>query len=106
MTNMGAFALLTIGVISGVIACAINVYKYRSGVEGFLIGFFLSIVGIVIVLGRRPKLPAPAMSRVGPPALPPPGWYPDPRSPHQHRFWDGQRWSDPPPSSADRAQVS
>ncbi|MGV0068560.1 DUF2510 domain-containing protein [Mycobacterium colombiense] len=102
---MGTFAVLTIGIISGVIACAINVYKYRSGVGGFLIGFFLSIVGIIIVLGRRPKLP-PEMPRVGPAALPPPGWYPDPRSPNQQRFWNGQRWSDPPQSSADRAQVS
>lgn len=105
MTNTGAFALLTIAIISGVIACAINVYKYRSGVEGFLIGFFLSIVGIIIVLGRRTN-PAPEMPRVGAAALPPPGWYPDPRSPDQYRFWDGQRWSDPPPSAADRAQVS
>ncbi len=94
---MESFALVTFAVISGVIACAINVYKYRSGVEGFLIGFFLNILGIIIVLGRRPKLPAPEMPHVWPAALPPPGWYPNPAGPDQHRFWDGQRWSDPPP---------
>lgn len=25
--------------------------------------------------------------------LPPPGWYPDPTSRFEHRFWDGQQWT-------------
>lgn len=24
----------------------------------------------------------------------PPGWYPDPRDPSRHRYWDGERWSE------------
>lgn len=28
-----------------------------------------------------------------PPSLPGPGWYPDPTSRFQHRWWDGQRWT-------------
>jgi uncharacterized protein YxjI len=33
----------------------------------------------------------------------PPGWYPDPTGRHQHRFWDGTRWT--PAASTDGAQV-
>jgi hypothetical protein len=28
------------------------------------------------------------------PTLPPAGWHPDPAGRHEHRYWDGTRWSD------------
>lgn len=108
MTGMEAFSLVTFAAISAVIACAINVYKHRSGIEGFLIGFFLNILGIVIVLGRPKLSAAPEMPPVWPAPLPPPGWYQDPADPRSApRFWDGQQWSGPPPRPpAARHQVS
>lgn len=87
--------MVTLAIVCGVIACAINVYKDHSGVGGFFIGFFLNILGIVIVLGR-PKRTAPEMPPVWPAPLPSPGWYQDPADPRSApRFWDGQRWSEP-----------
>jgi hypothetical protein len=59
-------AVLIFQVLCGAIGFAINQAKHRSGSEGFLIGFFFSIVGIVIVMGR-PKLPAREMPRVAVP---------------------------------------
>ncbi len=29
-----------------------------------------------------------------PPAMPPPGWHPDPSGQHRLRWWDGTRWSE------------
>jgi hypothetical protein len=29
-----------------------------------------------------------------PTAAPPPGWHPDPSGRHQHRYWDGARWTE------------
>jgi len=46
----------------------------------------------------------------GPGPTPPPGWYPDPQSPAQTRFWDGVRWTErtspagPPPAYAPGGQ--
>ena len=40
--------------------------------------------------------PHPAAAFPGPaaPALPPPGWYPDPGGANRWRWWDGQRWTE------------
>lgn len=91
---MSLFGLIVLCALCGGIACAINQSKNRSGGEGFLLGALLGIIGLIIVL-CLPKLPAAGASS---PALPPPGWYPDPAGPAQQRYWDGARWSDPPPS--------
>jgi Protein of unknown function (DUF2510) len=62
-----------------------------------VIGLLLLIVGLVRA-GRRPSgagRPAftiqPAGS--GPPAVPPPGWYPDPREPGRLRYFNGREWT-------------
>jgi len=43
-----------------------------------------------------PGMPAAELPRARP-SLPSPGWYQDPADAAQHRWWDGARWSDPPP---------
>ena len=81
---MSWFGILLIGALQGGIACAISQAKNRPGREGFLLGFLLGPIGIIIVL----CLPKMAASR---------GWYQDPSDPGQQRYWDGVRWSDLPP---------
>ncbi len=45
-----------------------------------------------------PLAPADEAVNIAPPiisaSLPPPAWYPDPQRRHQHRYWDGTRWTD------------
>ena len=40
-----------------------------------------------------PAAPAPP---VAPPVAPtnPAGWFPDPSGGHEHRYWDGTRWTE------------
>ena len=90
------FGILVLIGLQGGVACAINQAKNRSGGEGFALGALLGVIGIIIVL-CLPKLPSAELPRAWP-ALPPPGWYQDPADPDQHRWWDGARWSDPPPA--------
>jgi hypothetical protein len=93
--SLSWFGIIVLSALCGGIGCAINQSKNRSGGEGFLLGALLGIIGVIIVL-CLPKLPAAELPRAWP-SLPPPGWYQDPTNPTQHRYWDGQRWSDPPP---------
>jgi hypothetical protein len=51
-----------------------------------------------LVLGKTPTAAAPVAA---PPPLPPPpppsipaGWHADPHGRHEHRYWDGARWTD------------
>ena len=92
---MSWFGIILLCALCGGIGCAINQSKNRSGREGFALGALLGLIGIIIVL-CLPKLPAAELPRAWP-ALTPPGWYQDPADPTQHRWWDGARWSDPPP---------
>jgi hypothetical protein len=63
-----------------------------------LIGF-LSVVlcAILLVIARRTTNPVEDSSGTAAtttPQTPPPGWYPDPTSQHEFRFWDGTQWTD------------
>jgi putative membrane protein len=56
---------------------------------------------MALVDGQRPDNDplsspvAPQSPAVPPPSsLPGPGWYPDPSGRHQHRYWDGGRWTE------------
>jgi Protein of unknown function (DUF2510) len=95
---MSWFWIIFFSALCGGIGCAINQAKNRSGREGFLLGALLGVIGVIIVL-CLPKLPSPELPHLGgwPAGLPPPGWYQNPADPDQHRWWDGVRWSDPPP---------
>lgn len=64
-----------------------------------LIGFVLGLLGaILFVIARRTTKPAysPQLQSTAPAPMapPPPGWYPDPTSQHEFRFWNGAQWTD------------
>ena len=40
-------------------------------------------------LGHRPRRPAPPVAPANPA-----GWFPDPVGGHDHRYWDGTRWTE------------
>ena len=95
---MSWFGILVICGLLGGIGCAIMQAKNQPGATGFWLGFLLGPIGLIIVLCLPKHAPAAGLPRAGGyPVLPPPGWYQDPADPTQHRWWDGQRWSDPPP---------
>ena len=78
------------GVVFGVICMVIGMGKGQPAWVGFLIGFFLSCVGLVVVLMM--KNGAGGVPAVAPPH---PGsqWLADPTGRHQYRLWDGHQWS-------------
>ena len=77
-----------------------------AGVAGIvaLVGFVMLIVGTT----RRQRVRKATWLATGtygpgtaamptapyPPALPPPGWHPDPYGVHRYRWWDGNRWTE------------
>jgi F0F1-type ATP synthase assembly protein I len=60
-----------------------------------LIGFIsLLLCAILFFIARRTTKPATTASIPESPSIQPPaGWYPDPRSLHEFRFWDGDQWT-------------
>jgi hypothetical protein len=71
-----------------------------GGVAGIvaLAGFVMLIVGTTRrqrvrraawLASGSPRSGAPTL-----PALPPPGWHPDPYGDHRYRWWDGNRWTE------------
>lgn len=47
----------------------------------------------VPVVAPAAQVAAPAAQVAAPAPAVPSGWYPDPSGRHQHRWWDGSRWS-------------
>lgn len=97
------FAEFFFGAVGGLIGD-----KRRMGPGiGFWCGFLLGPIGLLVVAISAPKEdPHTVMMRtpasaypVGPPPLPPPPgtpsqWFPDPTGRFEHRYWDGQRWTE------------
>ena len=73
----GAFALLS---------SIIGASKGRGG-EGFALGLLLGLIGVIITLCLKPATPTPTAATTTA------GWWPDPHGRHQHRYWDGTRWT-------------
>ena len=70
-----------------------------------VLAFFVStVLGVVYLVSIRPRVAAAQRttkpvdsSGVSSPTVTPtplPGWYPDPMSQHEFRFWDGAKWTD------------
>lgn len=87
-TGLGFY--LAAGVIFGVICMVIAVGKGQPPWVGFLLGFFLSCAGLIVVLLMKGATAAVAGI---PPPHPNSQWLADPTGRHQYRLWDGQRWS-------------
>ena len=91
------FILLGFGVQVGVfggIGAAIGDRKDRRW-AGFWYGMWLGPLGWIIAALLRPSAKARAELAK---ALNPPksqgAWWPDPKGRHQHRYWDGTRWTE------------
>jgi hypothetical protein len=101
--------LLVIGVLVGWLAYRESEnFKRKNGVTPrhwpsgvwAVIGFLsLVLAAILLTIARRTTKPVtgPTAGPWPPGApfpAPPPGWYPDPSGRHEHRYWDGARWTE------------
>jgi hypothetical protein len=74
----------------------------RLGVTLFVVGQVLMVVAaalgaaVVVGLSRRQAAAALALEARGPAPAPrsPPAWHPDPTGRYDHRYWDGQAWTE------------
>jgi hypothetical protein len=87
-----AVLALVYGLLCAAIGAVIAHVKNQSVREGFLLGAFLGILGLIAVarLPRKPKTQTPS-------GVTQPGWCPDPAGIGPSKYWDGQAWSDRPP---------
>jgi len=97
--------VLIVGLVVGFVAYrSSESFKQRNDVTPWhipslvwgLIGFLsLLLCAILFLIARRTTKPASlAPTPAGVPSQAPPGWYPDPVSLHEFRFWDGTQWTD------------
>lgn len=90
MNSAGGLGLfLASGIVFGVICMLIAIGKGHPAWVGFLVGFFFSFLGLVVVLVMKG---GSAVQGV-PPPHPNSQWLADPTGRHQLRLWDGQQWS-------------
>jgi Protein of unknown function (DUF2510) len=97
---------LVIGLVVGYFAYrSSEKFKWRNNVTPWhipslvwgLIGFLSLLLCVILLLIARRTTKPVAISDGAPTAAtpaPPPGWYPDPMSEHEFRFWDGSQWTD------------
>lgn len=86
MVTTGELLVIYLGVafLFGLIGLAVGNTKNRGGL-GFVLGFFLGIIGVLIAAVMSPAEP--------PTANTPGGWWPDPFGRHTHRYYDGTQWT-------------
>jgi amino acid transporter len=95
---------LVIGLVVGFVAYrSSEAFKQRNHVTPWripslvwgVIGFIsLLLCAVLFLIARRTTKPAvPAVSVTSPTIQVPPGWYQDPQSRHDYRFWDGTQWT-------------
>ena len=86
------FLAVAVSLSCGAIGAVIAHVKNQSVGQGFSLGAFLGILGL-IAFAREPRKPKTQT----PSGVTQPGWYPDPAGIGPSKYWDGQAWSDRPP---------
>lgn len=84
-------------IIFAVIGSMVGNDKKMGGNGGFWWGLLLGPFGVLLVaLSAKadPEPAAPISTPAPPPPMKPAGWMPDPTGRHEHRYWDGSRWTE------------
>ncbi len=104
--NIGAPELIIIMLSFGLIAVTVVglIRAGQNGDTGWLVGMIASwfvglgwLVAIIYLVavapGRSRNVGTQAVAAPGMPTTPS-GWHADPSGRHEHRYWDGSRWTD------------
>jgi hypothetical protein len=88
--GLGIGIYFAAGIIFGIVCMIIAVGKGQPAWVGFLLGFFLTCAGLVVVIVMKGQ--GAAVGGI-PPPHPNSQWLADPTGRHQYRLWDGREWS-------------